>query len=275
MSAPRIESGASPASDARPRASLLQRAWNGLRFRDALLLSVLPLCALAFLYGAAVRDYSNAKQFDDYFANGSSIQALFGARVDGVRSLPRGLALRERLSPEDTAPGIIRLDLPAARWDSIEVDRDGEWGEWLNADLRYGKSLIGARIRKRGDNSVHWLTEKRSLTVRTPRDDFYKRFRQFGLSAKDVVPSYLVNRLTQERQENRRIYELLAGALKVLSDGVETFAVARERRFSGEYLLTSGGTTIARAGRPSGGTCTRYACRPCSGAPVSSATRPA
>jgi DNA repair protein RecO (recombination protein O) len=37
----------------------------------------------------------------------------------------------------------------------------------------------------------------------------------------------LVNRLTQERQENRRVYELLAGALKVLSDGVETFAVAR------------------------------------------------
>lgn len=221
MSAPRVESGVSPAPDARPGTSLLQRAWHGLRFRDALLLSVLPLCALAFLYGAAVRDYSNAKQYDDYFANGSSIQALFGARVDGVRSLPRGLALRERLSPEDTAPGIIRLDLPAARWDSIEVDRDGQWGEWLNADLRYGKSLIGARIRKRGDNSVHWLTEKRSLTVRTPRDDFYKRFRQFGLSAKDVVPSYLVNRLTQE-------YGLLAPSTEIA-------ALYVNNRFFGTY----------------------------------------
>lgn len=38
-----------------------------------------------------------------------------------------------------------------------------------------------------------------------------------------------------------------AGSITV---GAETFAVARERRFSGEYLLTSGGTTIARAGRP-------------------------
>ncbi|MFN8666677.1 MAG: right-handed parallel beta-helix repeat-containing protein [Gemmatimonadaceae bacterium] len=219
MTAPRIESGVT--RDDAPRTSLVQRTWAGLRFRDAVLLSILPLSALAFLYGAAVRDYSNAKQYDDYFANGSSIQALFGARVDGVRSLPRGLALRERLSPEDTAPGILRLELPAARWDSIEVDRDGEWGEWLNADLRYGKSLVGARIRKRGDNSVHWLTEKRSLTVRTPRDDFYKRFRQFGLSAKDVVSSYLVNRLTQE-------YGLLAPS-------TEISALFVNKRFFGTY----------------------------------------
>lgn len=39
--------------------------------------------------------------------------------------------------------------------------------------------------------------------------------------------SELVNRLTKERQENRRIFDLLAGAISVLSDGVEPFAVAR------------------------------------------------
>lgn len=38
-----------------------------------------------------------------------------------------------------------------------------------------------------------------------------------------------------------------AGSITV---GAETFAVARERRFSGEYLLTAGGTTIARAHKP-------------------------
>src|SRR5688500_18520514 len=37
----------------------------------------------------------------------------------------------------------------------------------------------------------------------------------------------LVKRLTQERQENRRVYELLAGSLTVVSDGVEPYAVAR------------------------------------------------
>ena len=193
---PTNTAGARTAAGARP--SLLRRAWEGLRFRDALLLSILPLTGLVFLYGAAVRDYANSKDYDDYFANGRSILSLFGARVDGVRSLPQSLRLRDRLSPDDAAPGVIRLELPAERWDSMEVDADGKWGEWLDADLRYGKSLIGARIRKRGDNSVHWLTEKRSMTVRTPRDDFYKRFRQFGLSAKDVVPSYLANRLSQE-----------------------------------------------------------------------------
>ncbi len=37
----------------------------------------------------------------------------------------------------------------------------------------------------------------------------------------------LVNRLTQDRQENRRVFEILAGALTVVSEGVDPWAVAR------------------------------------------------
>ncbi|MCC6927918.1 MAG: right-handed parallel beta-helix repeat-containing protein [Gemmatimonadaceae bacterium] len=222
MTTPRTSAGAPAAAvTERGRPNVLQRLWAGLRFRDALLVSMLPLAALTFLYGAAARDYAHAREYDDYFSKARSIQSLFSARVDGVRSLPRGLQLRESLSPEDTAPGIVQLSLPAVRWDSMEIDRENEWGAWLDADLKYGKSAIKVRVRKRGDNSVHWLTEKRSMTVRTPRDDFFKRFRQFGLSGKDVVPSFLANRMSQE-------YGLLAPSTDIV-------AVYLNNRFYGTF----------------------------------------
>jgi len=37
----------------------------------------------------------------------------------------------------------------------------------------------------------------------------------------------LVHRLTQERQENRTIYELLSGGIRAIADGIDPFAVAR------------------------------------------------
>lgn len=37
----------------------------------------------------------------------------------------------------------------------------------------------------------------------------------------------LVNRLTQERQENRLVFEILSGGIRAIADGLEPFAVAR------------------------------------------------
>jgi DNA repair protein RecO (recombination protein O) len=37
----------------------------------------------------------------------------------------------------------------------------------------------------------------------------------------------LVNRLTQERQENRKVYALLAGGIRAIADGVDPFSAAR------------------------------------------------
>ncbi len=39
--------------------------------------------------------------------------------------------------------------------------------------------------------------------------------------------SELVHRLTQERQENRQVYDLLAGSIRAIADGLDPFAVAR------------------------------------------------
>jgi DNA repair protein RecO (recombination protein O) len=47
----------------------------------------------------------------------------------------------------------------------------------------------------------------------------------------------LVNRLTQDRQENRRIFDLLTGSIKVISEGVDPCSVARYTEMSLFSLL--------------------------------------
>lgn len=203
--------------------SLMRRAWLGLRFRDALLLTVVPLAGLALVLGGAVRDYLGARQFDDWWSRSRTVGRFFTARAGGLLTLPTTLRLRDQFNPDDPDAGIIRLELAAAGWDSIAGDGQAMWGEWTDATLRYGESRLAVRLRKRGDNSIHWLTDKRSITVRTPRDDFYKRFRSFGLSGKDVLPAYLGNRLAQE--------------FGILAPATEVVPVYLNNRFLGMYRL--------------------------------------
>jgi len=182
----------------RARTGLLARAWAGLRMRDAVLLSLLPLAAVVLLFGGAAHDYARARQFDDWWSVQQSVAGAFSNRIHALLRLPAALALRHRFDPEAGNAGIIRLTVEGRTWDAMQGDPLAMWGEWADGRLDYGATSIPVRLRKRGDNSIHWLTDKRSMTVRTPRDDFYKRFRSFGLSAKDVVPAYLANRLGSE-----------------------------------------------------------------------------
>jgi hypothetical protein len=113
--------------------------------------------------------------------------------------LPDRLALRQRLDPDRRDAGIIRLDFPRPSWDLLQEDAQAMWDTWVyGGELRYGETATAVRLRKRGDNSIHWLMEKRSLTVRTRREEFYKGYRTFGLSIRDVLPAYLANRLAWE-----------------------------------------------------------------------------
>lgn len=194
---------------ARARPGLLRRLWLDLRFRDAVLITVVPLGMIALLFANAVLDYYRASQFDDWFGREASVARAFSSRVRAVLTLPERLVLRQRLNQDAPDAGIIRLDVPGRAWDSLHGDPQRMWGEWVEGELRYGSTMVPIRVRKRGDNSVHWLTDKRTMTVRTTRAELYKRYRTFGLSAKDVVPAWLVNRLAWE-------FDLLAPATEVV-----------------------------------------------------------
>ncbi|HXG43212.1 MAG TPA: right-handed parallel beta-helix repeat-containing protein [Gemmatimonadales bacterium] len=174
------------------------RLWQALRFRDAVVLTAVPLLAAALLLGDATWRYTRIRQFDDWWSRAQSLPGALSQRIHALLALPQVARLRQRFDPAARDPGIIRLLIPGNAWDSLQGDPLALWGEWVDGTLDYGGTTVPVRIRKRGDNSIHWLTDKRTLTIRTPRDQFYKRFRTFGLSVKDVLPAYLANRLARE-----------------------------------------------------------------------------
>ncbi len=199
----------------------LARLVAGLRFRDALLVTLVPVAAAGYLFAASVADYARARQFDDYWSRSITVAGAFSARARGMLALPGALAQRQRFDPEARDAGIIRLAVPAASWDTVAGDPQAMFGQWAQGTLTYGGTAIAVRVRKRGDNSVHWVTEKVSVTVRTPRDEFYKQYRSFGLSGKDVLPSYLANRLARE--------------FGVLAPATEVVPLFLNNRFYGMY----------------------------------------
>ena len=186
------------ATTERAEPGLLARAWERLRLRDALLLTLLPVAAGLLLIGGAMFDYSRAKQFDDWYSKDQRVTGAFSARMHALKVLPGTLGLRHDFDPDARDAGIIRLEVQGRAWDSMQTDPQAMWGKWVSGKLRYGGTTLNIDLRKRGDNSVHWLTDKRTLTIRTSKEEFYKRYRQFGLSVKDVLPAYVANRMSQE-----------------------------------------------------------------------------
>ncbi|MEO8620004.1 MAG: right-handed parallel beta-helix repeat-containing protein [bacterium] len=178
--------------------SSIRRLWAQVRFRDVFLVSLIPLIAIVLLFGASLNDYLRARNFDDWYSREQTLPLLFSSRAKAIVMLPKSLHLRDSFAPEARDAGIIRLTVPGQRWDSLEFEAPGVWSQWLSGQLRYGTTTMKVRLRKRGDNSIHWLTEKRSLTIRTPRDNFYKSYRAFGLSGKEVLTSFLANELSHE-----------------------------------------------------------------------------
>jgi len=204
-----------------PRPGVLARAWARLRFRDAFLLTLVPIAAVLLLLGGAMFDYSRARQFDDWYSKDQTVAGAFSARMHALKVLPGTLSLRHNFDPDARDAGIIRLTVPGRVWDSLEADPLAMWGRWVDGKLHYGGTTIDVSIRKRGDNSVHWLTDKRTLTIRTPKDEFYKRYRQFGLSVKDVLPAYTANRMAAE--------------FGILAPNTEVVPVYLNNRFSGMF----------------------------------------
>ena len=106
--------------------------------------------------------------------------------------------VEQRLDPKARDGGIIRIIVPKLEWEAIHADANQGWDRWVDATLVDGSTQYAVKVRKRGDTSVHYTTAKRSFTVRTPSDEFYKGYRTIGLSAKDVLPSFVSNSLARE-----------------------------------------------------------------------------
>jgi hypothetical protein len=183
------------------RATLLEglaRLWRRVRLLDVVMVTSVPLLAIVLLIGdGIVRSFQYA-DFDDWWTEGVNVRTLVRARASAITTLPSRVALRQNFTPGAADPGIIRLEIPQQNWQAMHRDSQAMWDEWVDGVLSYGGTSLEVRLRKRGDNSIHWLTDKRSVTVRTTRAEFYKKYREFSLSVRSVLGAYLAGRLAHE-----------------------------------------------------------------------------
>ncbi|HXE57635.1 MAG TPA: right-handed parallel beta-helix repeat-containing protein [Gemmatimonadales bacterium] len=172
--------------------------WRRVRLVDAIVLSLPLLVLAAYPVLAALGDYRRALQFDDYWSNGRSAVRAFADRVRALRRLPAALEIEHRLDPETPVGGVVRLNVPQDAWRRVFDDPLAGWGTWIEGELVNGSDIMQVRVRKRGDNSVHWTTGKKTFTLRTPKERFFRGYRELGFSVKDVLPSYVANSLASE-----------------------------------------------------------------------------
>ena len=189
-----------PSQAAAPARRGRGRALRGFRVRTAtLLIFTLPILGLLlYIFLAAVGHYRQRIQFDDFWGAAATLKEAFASRLRSAVGVPAALLQEQRFDPEQPDPGQVRLIIPGGEWDRLHDDPLAHWGEWFDAELRQGAVLSRARVRKRGDNSVHWTSPKRSFTLRTELEETLNGHRTLALSAKDVLPAFLANRLAEE-----------------------------------------------------------------------------
>jgi Right handed beta helix region/CotH kinase protein len=182
--------------------TLISRLWTrwgwSVRLRDVVIFSLLPFLLGVYVVGAAIFDYINVHQFDDTWSRYTKLDEFFVERISAVLKLPKMWALQRRLTPEKDDSGIIRLSVQREFWNSWQRDPLSSFEQWNNATLVRGNSWSPVKLRKRGDNSVHWMTEKKSFTMRTRRSTLFKGYSRLAFSAKTVLQSYVVARLANE-----------------------------------------------------------------------------
>jgi hypothetical protein len=201
----------------------IARLWRQVRLLDVVVLTSVPLLAIVLLIGSGVISAFQYAEFDDWWTEGVTVRSLVRARASAMMTVPSRVALRQHFAVDAPDPGIVRIEIPQQDWEKMHGDSQAMWGEWLDGILTYGGTSLDVRLRKRGDNSIHWLTDKRSFTVRTTRQEFYKSYREFSLSVRSPLASYLAGRLAQE-------FDLLAPDVVVVP-------VYLNNEFYGMFLL--------------------------------------
>ena len=198
-----------PASPGRRRRAGPLSRWRQVRFLDVFF-ATLPLVAIAvFVFGAACLDYQRISQYDDWWSNATSVRKFGWYRVRAALRQPRASVLRAEIAPEDPERATVRLRVDRAEFDELSSDVAGSWGQWIDATISTPSRELAAELRFRGDGSAHWTSEKKSLSIKTGKDELYRGFRRLNFTLKDVLPQYVVNSLAQD-------FDLLAPETHVL-----------------------------------------------------------
>ncbi len=176
------------------RESFLKR----LTLRGALFASV-PIVLLGlYLVAASTADVLRIRQFDDWFSRERHIENFGWDRVRALVTAPLAWQVDHRISPEDETLSTLRLHVERHAFDRLGEEPLAHFGEQIKAAVETGGELHPVKLKLRGDTSVHWSTEKKSLTLKASRGHMLKGYRQLIFSAKEVIPAYLANSLPSE-----------------------------------------------------------------------------
>lgn len=165
--------------------------WRRLRLIDVVLASALPVTVGAWLVLQSLATYVSALDFDDFWSRSRSLSGEFRARLSVMRNTLPLVRLDRDLEADEDDPAVLNLVLPAADWRAMTGNPQAGFDTWTDATVVHQGRLDAVRLRKRGDNSIHWLGPKVSFTLRTPREALQRGYRTLGFSVKDVVPQYL------------------------------------------------------------------------------------
>jgi len=172
--------------------------WRKLTLRDVLFLTLPPLLLGTWLFLASVRDYWNARRYEDWWSAQTSVRKFGWQRLRTALDTPSLAKLEAALSPERDDVPLLRLYVDRHDFDRIDANVGERWGEWVDVQIDDHGELIDAKLRFRGDGSAHWTTEKKSFTLKTKSGSLYKGFRTLAFSVKDVLPQYLAASLAPE-----------------------------------------------------------------------------
>ena len=168
---------------------------RGLQLRDLVILSLPIVIWATYAVVAAVLDYRNVRQFDDWWSHGARFNRLLNSRLASATAVPTMTSLRDRLDPGVEDPYAIRLLAEVSEWDRLtDVGDRG----WVDARLVRDGGDQTVEVRRRGDTSVHWTTPKVSFTVRAPRGSEIRGFRQLALTGKTVLESHIAHSIAAE-----------------------------------------------------------------------------
>ena len=171
---------------------------QGIRFKDVVIFSLIPLLVGAYLLAAALLDYHQHSQFKDWWSRHPDLNSFLLKRIWTATRFFKIITLQQQLDAEAADAGIIRLRVDPSQLHLWQRDGLALWDQWIDAALVHGSTFHPVKLRKRGDTSIHWLTEKKSFTLKTSKSSLFKGYRRLAFTVKEVLPQYLTNRLAAQ-----------------------------------------------------------------------------
>ncbi len=181
-------------SSGRPGLGALRR----ISLRDVVRWTLPPFVAALYWLGASVNDYRHMAQFDDWWSQTARVDRFAWWRVRSALRLPRALSLDHGLSVEDTERALVDLRVDRSMFDSVASDPVAHAGESVKAALFEGNSSQEVELKLRGDTSVHWSAEKKTLSLKSERGEMFHRSRVNVFSGKEVLPQFAANSMAAD-----------------------------------------------------------------------------